>query len=201
MRLTQERCTIVPPTCTLAGKRQPGGQHRKRSKAFRLLARIDLLYCLISDGQFNPVVTLSGMWRHGAQGGQPDALGPVQRVRRTVTVGKCGGGSTRPPEWLSHVIAVYLIGLFLWRAFIPAHEYPCRSAQVLTITFDLLALTGLIGLRLGASQRKRREAAGTLLFWLALVAGVGLFFIRMSGETGWWTGHLRYELAPRPTRR
>ena len=104
-------------------------------------------------------------------------------------------------QWLSYVIAVYLIGLFLWRAFIPASEYPSRSAQVLRITFELFALTGLIGLRLRASQRKRREVAGTLLFWLALVAGVGLFFIRMSGEAGWRTGHLRYELAPRPTRR
>jgi len=34
------------------------------------------------------------------------------------------------------------------------------------------------------------------MFGIALVAGIGLFALRLSDD-GWWTGHLAYSLAPR----
>jgi hypothetical protein len=57
----------------------------------------------------------------------------------------------------------------------------------MTMTFDFLMLVGLFGLK--ASMPKP-------LFWIALVAGTGLFTLRLSDD-GWWTGHLAYSLAPR----
>ena len=56
------------------------------------------------------------------------------------------------------------------------------------MTFDLGMLVGLIGLR-GSIPKP--------LFWCALVAGVGLFAIRLTSKDAWWTGHLAYSLLPR----
>jgi hypothetical protein len=69
----------------------------------------------------------------------------------------------------------------------PAHEFPMRTEQVMTMTFDFLMLVGLFALK--ASTPKP-------LFWIALVAGIGLFALRLSAD-GWWTGHLVYSLSPR----
>ncbi len=88
------------------------------------------------------------------------------------------------------VLAVMLIATFLWRLLTPAHEYPMRTEQVMEIGIDLLCLAGLIGL-------KRQLAGGQVLFWIALVAGLGLFGIRMTSDASWWTGHLVYYLEPR----
>jgi hypothetical protein len=38
---------------------------------------------------------------------------------------------------------------------------------------------------------------GEVLFWIALMAGLGLFAIRLNGNASWWTGHLRYDIGPR----
>jgi hypothetical protein len=81
-----------------------------------------------------------------------------------------------------------LIGHFLWNVLTPAHEFPMRSEQVMTMTLDLLMLGGLFGLK---------RAMPTPLFWIALVAGVGLFALRLTGDAAWWTGHLLYSLPPR----
>jgi hypothetical protein len=81
-----------------------------------------------------------------------------------------------------------LIGNFLWNVLTPAHEYPMRSEQMLTMALDFLGLVGIIGLR--ASIPKP-------LFWFALVAGIGLFALRLNGNAGWWTGHLVYSLSSR----
>ena len=70
----------------------------------------------------------------------------------------------------------------------PAHESQMRSAQVMTMTVEALMLVGLFGLR--ASMPKP-------LSWIALVAGIGLFALRLTGDEGWWTGHLVYFLPPR----
>ena len=53
--------------------------------------------------------------------------------------------------------------------------------------FDLGMFLGLFGFR---------RAIPPPLFWVALVAGVGLFALRLSHD-GWWTGHLTYSLPPR----
>ena len=36
-----------------------------------------------------------------------------------------------------------------------------------------------------------------MLFWIALLAGLGLFAIRLNGNESWSTGHLKYKLNPR----
>ena len=76
---------------------------------------------------------------------------------------------------------------FLWNLLTPAHEYPMRTEQLMTMMFDAMMLAGLIGLRRAMSKP---------LFWIALVAGIGLFALRLSAD-GWWTGHLVYSLPPR----
>ncbi len=89
---------------------------------------------------------------------------------------------------IAFVACWYLIAKFLWRVFVPAHEYPMRLEQVLSITFDLLALIVLIGLKAHVVN---------WAFWIALIAGLALFAIRLSSDASWWTGHLVYSLSPR----
>jgi hypothetical protein len=59
---------------------------------------------------------------------------------------------------------------------------------MLTMALDFLGLLGLIGLKSSIPKP---------LFWIALVAGIGLFALRLNGDAGWWTGHLVYSLPPR----
>jgi hypothetical protein len=82
--------------------------------------------------------------------------------------------------WIAMLLPWMLIGHFLWNLLTPAHEFPLRTEQVMTMTFDALMLAGLIGLS---------AAMPKLLFRCALVAGIGLFALRLS-PNGWWTGHL-----------
>ena len=86
------------------------------------------------------------------------------------------------------VVAGLLIASFLWRTLTAAHEYPMRSEQVMTMLIDLGLIVGLYG------TRQRLPKA---LFWCALVAGIGLFLIRLTSDASWWTGHLAYSLLPR----
>jgi len=87
-----------------------------------------------------------------------------------------------------YVVSIVLIATFLWRVFVPAHEYPMRTSQVMDIVIDLAMTLGLIGIRNGGPK---------LLFLVALIAGIGLFAIRLNGEASWWTGHVSYSLSPR----
>jgi hypothetical protein len=89
--------------------------------------------------------------------------------------------------WMSVLLPCVLIAHFAWNLLIPAHEFPLRTEQVLTMTLDFLMVIGLFGYR---------GAMPTPLFWVALVAGIGLFGLRLS-DHGWWTGHLIFALPPR----
>jgi hypothetical protein len=94
-------------------------------------------------------------------------------------------------SWLVFVaVAVLLIASFLYRALTPAHEYPTRPEQLLTMGLDFVLLAALIGM-------KRQLTRGAILFWIALAAGIGLFAIRLTSDASWWTGHLVYYLEPR----
>jgi hypothetical protein len=86
------------------------------------------------------------------------------------------------------VLSFYLIGNFLWRTLTAAHEYPGYSSTILDMGVDALTIAGLIGLR---------SKIPVWLFWIALIAGIGLFAIRFNGDASWWTGHLMYSLPPR----
>ncbi|MGZ5912705.1 MAG: hypothetical protein ACXWLB_22730, partial [Reyranella sp.] len=66
--------------------------------------------------------------------------------------------------------------------------YPGRSATYLEFGLDILVVAGLIGI---ANQLPKP------LFWVALVAGLGMLLIRLNGDASWWTGHLVYTLPPR----
>ncbi len=101
-------------------------------------------------------------------------------------------------RWLFLLLAIILIGTFLWRALATAHEFPSTGLRNMTIGLDILCLVGLIGLWIQISRK--RPAVGLelhVLFWIALLAGLGLFAIRLNGTKSWWTGHLKYELSPR----
>jgi hypothetical protein len=87
--------------------------------------------------------------------------------------------------WL---LSALLIGNFLWRAFTDGHEYPMRPEQLLEIGIDTLMVVGLFGVK---------SKIPAPLFWIALVAGIGLFAIRLHGDASWWTGHWNYSLSPR----
>ena len=89
--------------------------------------------------------------------------------------------------WIAVLLPCFVIAHFAWNLLIPAHEFPLRTEQVLTMIFDLLMVLGLFGYR---------RAMPTALFWVALAAGIGLFALRLS-DHGWWTGHLTYSLPPR----
>ena len=98
-----------------------------------------------------------------------------------------GGGGTKNTT-LFYVLSALLILTFLWRTLTTAHEYLSRTANLLEMGVDALCIAGLIGLR---------KAGPPALFWIALIAGLGLFAIRLNGDASWWTGHLTYSLAPR----
>jgi hypothetical protein len=92
------------------------------------------------------------------------------------------GGVNRP---LPTVIAAVLIGFFALRIFMPAHEYPMRTEQVLTMAFDAAMMIGLF------VTRARTTAP---LFWLGMAAGLGSFALRFTSDAAWWTGHLMYSV-------
>jgi hypothetical protein len=70
---------------------------------------------------------------------------------------------------------------------VPAHEAPLLPELVLTIVFDAAMVVGLV------VMRARLAAA---IFWTALIAGLGLFAIRLTAESSLWTGHLLFTLSP-----
>jgi len=79
-----------------------------------------------------------------------------------------------------------MIAALLYRALVPAHEYPLRPEQVTAMALDAGCLIGLLA---------TRKSGPHGLFWIGLVAGIGLFAIRLlGGDAAWWTGHLSYSL-------
>ncbi len=103
-------------------------------------------------------------------------------------------------RWLFVFLTITLTGTFLWRAIGVADEIPSPGYRALTIGLDLLCLVSLIGLRIHASRQVPPLTFGlNILFWFALLAGLGLFAIRLSSPRSWETGHLKYiwDLSPR----
>ena len=83
------------------------------------------------------------------------------------------------------LLAGYLIFEFLWRMLVSANEYPTRGYQIFTMLLDAGCVAVLISLR---------ARIPNWLFWIAVIAGAGLFAIRVTGDASWWTGHLVYTL-------
>ena len=99
---------------------------------------------------------------------------------------QAGKDSTNRNEILLIVISLYLIGTLIYRVLVPAHSYPLRHMQVLTMALDAGMIVGLFGL-------KSKLTTMRTLFWIGLFSGIGLFAIRLTSDAGWWTGHLIYQ--------
>jgi hypothetical protein len=84
---------------------------------------------------------------------------------------------------LFYLGSVLLIGNFLFRMLVMADEYPSRTVMYMQLAIDALLLAGLIGLRKNGPQ---------WLFVIALIAGIGLFGIRLHSKHSWYTGHWHY---------
>jgi hypothetical protein len=89
---------------------------------------------------------------------------------------------------ISLLLPCLLIGHFLLNLLTPAHEFPMRTEQIMTMTFDALMFAGLFAFKRPMPQP---------LFWIALVAGLGLLALRLTSDAAWWTGHLLYSIPPR----
>jgi hypothetical protein len=83
------------------------------------------------------------------------------------------------------VIAVYLIGNFLFRALVTANEYPSRLSQAIEITFDVLGVVGLFAVK---------KYIPPMVFIAAVIAGIALLGIRLHSDASWWTGHWNYSV-------
>jgi hypothetical protein len=93
----------------------------------------------------------------------------------------------KTPVWLFFLICLLLTGNFLYRLLVTASEYPPRSMQVIGMIIDAGLIIGLFG----TGNRSHP------LFWIALVAGIGLFAIRLHSDASWWTGHWHYNIYAR----
>jgi hypothetical protein len=92
------------------------------------------------------------------------------------------------------LLSIFVIGSFGWRVYDPGFEFPSRAEQLTTIAVDLLCIVGLVGLKArivrGAPSGQSDWTKWQVLFFIALVAGLGLLAIRLNGNASWWTGHL-----------
>lgn len=84
-----------------------------------------------------------------------------------------------------YLVSLLLIVKFVWRMIVVADEYPMRTGQVMDMVVDAALIVALI---IG------RKSGPQLLFIVALIAGLGLFGIRMHSDASWWTGHWHYAL-------
>jgi hypothetical protein len=82
-----------------------------------------------------------------------------------------------------YLLTFYVIAIFLYRVMTPTHEYPRASVWWMTIGRDFLVTVGLFSLRAHGPKA---------LLWIGMLAGIGLFLIRLNGPDSWETGHLDY---------
>ncbi len=101
---------------------------------------------------------------------------------------RSSGGSAKNNPKIFYALSAVLILTFLWRTLTTAHEYPSRMITLMDMGFDALCIVAMIGLR---------KAGPPALFWISIVAGIGLFVIRLHGDASWYTGHWNYALSPR----
>ena len=93
------------------------------------------------------------------------------------------------------LLSILVILTFLWRFLVPAHE---ESEGNLLIGFEILlelaAPVGLVALFVQLwSRYEGAKPALALTFWIALVASLGILFMRFSSTDGWYTGHRVYQ--------
>lgn len=82
----------------------------------------------------------------------------------------------------------------------PSAHGPPRSSDDPGRAFSLRLPTILIGMQgrvFAIATPIPTRAAERFCFWLGLVAGIGLFALRLTSEQAWWTGHLSFAPLPR----
>jgi hypothetical protein len=98
------------------------------------------------------------------------------------------------------ILVAFLVCLFLWRVFVPAHEYLMRRDQIMWMIIDGCLLAGLIVIGINRlwlfDYKNYSRTINLFLFWAGVFSGVGLFIIRLTSKEAWWTGHLFYSLLP-----
>jgi hypothetical protein len=102
-------------------------------------------------------------------------------------------------QTLMFCLAFYLVLIFLWRLLSTANEYDSVEMVWFSIGFDVLCLVALVATRIQATRRVQSQPllpVGHVMFFVALVAGIGLLTIRLTGDASWWTGHLNYDCCP-----
>jgi hypothetical protein len=126
------------------------------------------------------------------------ATGQQRRAAATFG-GKMPSTSGSSRNWnIFRIISAYMMLLFLWRLFVPAHEYSMRTEQVLDIIINIGLIVGLVGTHRALAREfdhdDSRWSTANMLYWGAMVGGVGMLLIRLTSDAAWWTGHFRYSL-------
>ena len=125
----------------------------------------------------------------------PETKGPRAGSERTPindlqTPPSSNGSAKQTFFWL---LSLYIIATFFWRVFVPGGEWPRPPTRFMTIAIDLLWVGILIRLKVQLSAEKkpdkRLSTAGVVLFWIALLAGLGVLAIRLRDDASWATGH------------
>ena len=94
-------------------------------------------------------------------------------------------------------LSAYAILTFLWRFLVPAYEEAESNTLIyMEILFELATVPVLIGLVSNLRPRLDDDAkwAVTVVFWIALAAGIGILWMRFRTTHGWYTGHRVYEI-------
>jgi hypothetical protein len=86
---------------------------------------------------------------------------------------KTASADAKQKLWLFFTLACVLIAEFLWDVFTPAHQLPLRTEQVMTMALNAGMVIGLYSVK---------NSGPKPLWWIAMIAGVGLFAIRLTGN-------------------
>lgn len=103
----------------------------------------------------------------------------------------------KKPLGAFYILAIYTIVTCFWRFVVPAHEEAESDTLIyMEILFELGTIPVLIAL---VSHLRRRvdvdsKWAVTVVFWIALAAGLAILWMRFRTEHGWYTGHRVYEI-------
>lgn len=109
-------------------------------------------------------------------------------------IGEQSGNAT---AWVL-LMALFLVGKAIWRLVVVAREYASSTVVWIDIGLTAMIMLGLWSLAQQALRDHDLPAARRGQVRMAMIAGLGagvvLLGLRMTGDAGWWTGHLTYGL-------
>jgi hypothetical protein len=107
------------------------------------------------------------------------------------------GSQASKTRRLFYCLSIYVILTFLWRFGVPAHEEAEPDTLIyFEILFEFVSVAGLVVLftQLRSQDGDAAQAPPAALFWIALVAAIGILIMRFSTTDGWYTGHRVYQI-------